>query len=286
MRKILFPFELNNPNYRDAYIYGIKYARKINAELIMLNVFKVEVGDDITEEKYSRLKRDNWFKAYNEISKFNKYYLEDFADVETDLHIRFDYRFINGILLDEINKVAMEEEVDLIVLPMSELREFNNRQLKIIRDNVLEKNRTSLLMIPYSCEFKPVRNIVFATDLKKLLNYQLYLNDVVRYARMFDANIHFIHVSTKDKEEEWDHSKPYGFVMEAIVKNERHTFKSLHGKKVVESINQYAENCQADLVVVVKHQYHFLESILHESVSKEISMNSKVPVLVMREKSN
>ena len=286
MRKILFPFELDNPVYREAYIHGIKFARKINAELILLNVFRVEVGNDITEEKYGRLKRDNWFKAYNEISRFNKYYLEDHANVETDLQIRFDHRFVHGFLQDEIKNIAMEEEVDLIVLPISEKREFNKRQMKIIRDNVFEKNRTSLLVVPYACEFRPIRNIVFATDLKKLFNYPLYLHDVINYARSFDANIHFIHVSSKNKEEEWDNSKPYRMVMEAIAKNERHTFKSLHGEKVIESINHYVEDCHAELVVVVKHQHHFLETILHESVSKEISMSSKVPVLLMREKRN
>jgi len=268
----------------EAYIHAIKFARKISAELILLNVFQVEVGNDITEKKYSRLKRDKWFKAFNEISSYNKYYLEDHANVETDLQIRFDYRFVNGILLDEIKNIANEEEVDLIVLPISDKREFNKRQMKIMRDNVFEKNRTSLLVIPYAREFSPVRNIVFATDLKKLFNYQLYLNDVINYSRLFDANIHFIHVSSKDNEEEWDNSKPYRMVMEAIAKNEKHSFKSLHGQKVIDSINQYVEDCQADLVVVVKHQHHFPESILHESVSKEISMYSKVPVLLMREK--
>jgi len=286
MRKILFPFELDNPIYREAYIHGIKFARKINAELILLNAFQVEVGNDITEEKYGRLKRDNWFKAYNEISKFNKHYLENYANVDTDLQIRFDHRFVNGLLLDEIKNIAMEVEVDLIVLPISDKKAFNKRQMKIIRDNVFERNRTSLLVLPYACEFRPVSNIVFATDLKKLFNYQLYLHDVINYARSFDANIHFIHVSSKDKEEEWDNSKPYRMVMEAIAKNERHSFKSLHGEKVTEAINQYVEECQGELVVVVKHQHQFLETILHESVSKEITLNSKVPVLVMREKRN
>jgi nucleotide-binding universal stress UspA family protein len=203
MRKILFPFEEDKSLYREAYIHAVKFARKINAELILLNVFQVEVGNDITEEKYARLKRDNWFKAYNEISWLNKYYLEDHANVETDLQIRFDYRFVNGILVDEIKKIAMEEEVDLMVMPISDKREFNKRQMKIMRDNVFEKNRTSLLLVPSSLQFRPLRNIVVAIDLKKLFNYQLYLNDIITYASLFDASIHFIHVSSRDKKEEW-----------------------------------------------------------------------------------
>lgn len=284
MRKILFPFELNNPIYREAYIYGIKFARKINAELIVLNVFKVEVGNDITEEKYSKLKKDNWFKAYNEINKYNKYYLEEFAQTETDLKVKFNYQFINGILLDEIKNIAREEEVDLIVLPISDGREFNKRQLRIIRDNIFEKNRTSLLVVPFGCEFRPIKSIVFATDLKKLNNYQQYLNDVINYARAFDSSIHFIHISSRENREDWTDSDTYRMVMQAIEKNKRHTFTSLHGKKIIDSVNEYVESNNADILVVVKHQHYFMESLVHDSLSNEISMHSKVPVLVMREK--
>ena len=284
MRKILFPFELDNPLYREAYIYGIKFARKISAELIVLNVFKVEVGNDITEEIYGKLKKDNWFKAYNEICRFNRYYLEDHAGTETDLKIRFNYRFVNGILLDEIKSIAREDEVDLIVLPISDRREFNKRQLKIIRDNIFEKNRTSLLVVPYGCEYRPIKNMVFATDLKKLTNYQQYIRDVIEYARAFDASIHFIHISSREKVEDLSDSDTYKLVDQTIGKNRRHTFKCLHGKNIIESLNTYVEENNSDFLVVVKHQHHFMESIVHNSLSNEMSLQSKVPVLVMREK--
>jgi hypothetical protein len=284
MRKILFPFELNNSVYREAYIYAIKLARILYAELIVLNAYKVEVGNDITQEKYENLKKENWFKAYNAISKFNEYFLEKHAKTDTDLKIKFDYRFVNGILKDEIKSAALEDEVDLIVLPISDNREFNKRQLKIIRDNLFEKNRTSLLVVPFGAEFRPVRNIVFATDLKKLNNYREYLHDVINYASLFDSNIHFIHISSKEKAEEWNNSITYRMVMQEIEKNKRHVFKSLYGKRIIESVNQYVEECNAEILVVVKHQHYFLESIMHESISNEISLISKVPVLVMREK--
>jgi len=127
---------------------------------------------------------------------------------------------------------------------------------------------------------------VFATDLKKLNNYHQYLHDVINYASLFDSNIHFIHISSKENAEDWDNSDTYRLVMREIEKNKRHSFKSLYGKKILESVAQYVEECHGDLLVVVKHQHYFLESIFHESVSNEISLNSKVPVLVMREKRN
>lgn len=284
MRKILFPLELGNPVYREAYIYGTKFARKINAELIILNTFKVEVGNDITEEKYAVLTRNNWFKAYNEISKFNSYYLEKHANTETDLEIKFSYRFIHGNLMDEIKNIAREDEVDLIILPVSDKREFNKRQEKIIQDNIFEKNRASLLVIPFSTDYRPIKNIVFATDLKELNNYEQYLQEVLDYAGVFNSNIHFIHISSRDKPDDLQSSNTYQLLMKAIEKNPKHTFKSLHGKNINQTVNQYVEANKSDLLVVVKHQHYFLEFIFHDSLSKEISLNSKVPVLVMREK--
>jgi len=82
------------------------------------------------------LKKENWFKAYNEIFKFNKYYLEDHVKVDTDLKIKFSYRFVNGVLMDEIRNIARDEVIDLIVLPISDQKEFNKRQLNIICDNI------------------------------------------------------------------------------------------------------------------------------------------------------
>lgn len=284
MRKILFPFELDNPAYMEAYVYGIKLARNINAEMIVLNVFQLEVGNDITMEKYNNLKKTFWFKAYNEVTKFNNYFLQEHARVDSDLKIRFDYRFIHGIFLDEIRNIAGEEEVDLIVLPISDNREFNKRQLKIIRDNIFEKNRASILVIPFFAKFRPTKTIVFATDLKRLNGYKQYLKEVVAYAKAFDANIHFLHISPREKAAEWEKSETYREMQQIVTQHKGYVFHNIYSKHVIDTVNQYVDDHNADLLVVVKQQHYFLDTLFHESISNRISLNSKVPVMIMREK--
>lgn len=283
MKKILFPFELDNPLYKEAYIHGIKLARKMNAELIIFNAFKVEVGDDITRAKYENLKKENWFKAYNEISKFNSYYLQEHVNMSSDLKIKFSYRFIHGIFIDEIRRIANEEEIDLIILPVSDQKAFNKRQLKIIQDNIYENNRASLLAIPFHGVFRPVKTIVFATDLKSH-DFRLYLNDVIHYAKLFDSNIHFLHVAPHEKDVRWEGTEEYQMILKIVENNKRHTIRHQYGKDIVETINQYVDSSQADLLVVVKQQHHILDTLFHESVSNQVTFSSKAPVLVMREK--
>ena len=283
MKKILFPFELDNPLYKEAYIHAIKFARRINAELIILNTFKVEVGDDITRPQYENLKKENWFKAYNEVSKFNSYYLHDHVNMESDLKIKFSYRFIHGIFMDEIRSIAREEDVDLIVLPVSDQKAFNKRQLKIIRDNIYENNRASLLVVPFHGVFKPIKNIVFAADLK-LTDFRLYLNDIIHYAKLFDSNIHFLHVASNDKDVKWEGTEEHQIIIKIMENNPRHVASKVFGKNIVATVNQYVDQINANLLVVVKQQHYFLNTLFHESVSNKITFSSKVPVLVMREK--
>lgn len=283
MKTILFPFELGNPIYKEAYVYAINFARNVFAELILLNVFSIKAENDITKEKYECLKKENWIKAYNEISIFDKYYLENHANLKKDLNIKFSYRFIHGNFKEEIKKITEKEKIDLIVLPLSDKRPFNKRQIKIIRENTYEKNRSSLLIIPFLTVYQPIENIVFSTDFE--LNHCMqYVNEIRNYASAFDAKIHFLHISHSEKIEDFEETKTYQAIMNVVRNSKRHVIQCIYGKNIVESVNKYVENHNADILIVVKQQHYFLDTIFHSSISNKISFNSKIPVLVMREK--
>jgi nucleotide-binding universal stress UspA family protein len=283
MKKILFPFEIDNPVYQEAYIYAVKFARNLNTEVILLNAFSIEADNFITKEKYAMLIKERWFQAYNEIIKFNNYYLNEHARMDDELQIKFDHRFINGILKDEIREIAKEPDVGFIVLPVSDKKDFNKRQLDIIRDNIFEKNRVSLLVVPFQGSYRPIKNIVFSIDLKKLNYFKQYLDEIIQISRAFDSNVHFLNISLRDKDVFNEDSEEFQMIKRITDKNNRHVFKRVSGKDVVESVNQYVDELHADLLAVVKHQHFFLETLFHKSHTNEISFNSKVPVFVMRE---
>ncbi len=284
MKKILFPFEIGNPLYKEAYIYAVKFARNMQAELVMLNVFNFEVDNSMTKDRYNLEVQNNCYKAYSECVRLNNFYIEHHMNIDSELNLRIDHRFVFGKLLVEIKKILKEETVDLVVIPVSDKKEINKKQLEIIRDDIFEKNRAALLIVPRNRAFKPISNIVFATDLKKLNLYELYLNDVLKYAKVFNSRIHFLHISQKEKAFLPEDTDAYRTMMQIIESNKTHVFKSLYGKDIVDSIQQYIQKNEADLLVVVKHERFFLDTLFHNSLSEELSMKSKIPLLIMREK--
>ncbi len=282
--KILFPFELDNPLYNQCYVFAVKFARLLQAELIMLHVFDIELDNNITKTKYNQMVKNKWLNAYNQITRFNKYYIEQHADTNNDLKIRFDHRFIHGEWLGEIRKILKMETIDLVVLPISEDEKQNKKQFKIIDDDIFEKNTASVLVVPPNCNYQPVNEIVYATDLKKLNYNDLYLKNVLTFAKAIDSNIHFIHITKSQSGIDPQNTEEYNTIMNILEKNKQHVFKSFHGKNVMDAIQDYIIQSKAGLLVTVKHDRFFLESLFHRSVTDQLLLKANIPVLVMREK--
>ena len=165
MKKILFPFEINQPIYKEAYVYAVKFARNLGADLVMLNVSEIEPDYSLTPKEYKKTIRDNWFKAYQEIIKFNKHFLTNYARTESDLRIKVDYRFLQGNLINEISKIISTEEIDLIVLPEAMQTEPYKEIVKVVWHDVYTKDPVSLLLIPSQCVYHPIKSAAFVAEM-------------------------------------------------------------------------------------------------------------------------
>jgi nucleotide-binding universal stress UspA family protein len=285
MRKILFPFETNQDIYKEAYVYAVKFARNLGAELIMLNVFEIDDEDATTTQKYKKIVRDKYYRAYQEIIKFNKHYLGHYAKPEPELRIKVDYRFVHGNILNELTKIISSEEIDLVVLPEAHQQELYRWIVEVIWHDLAKINPVSLLLIPSHCQYEPIKSTAFVADMKELDHIALYLNDVLRYSKVFDANIHFLHISMGKKtitEEKSDLEK----LTHLIESSHKHVFHTLFGKDVMGLLEEYAEKSNLQLVFVVRHHHYFLDSLFHKDLSDKICLRSRIPVLVMKEKAD
>jgi hypothetical protein len=283
MKKILFPFETNQPIYKEAYVYAVKFARNLGAELIMLNVFQIDIEESPTPKEYKRIVRDNWFQAYQEIIKFNKHYLSNYARIESELRIKFDYRFLHGNFINEISKIISSEEIDLIVLPEAEYTESYKEVVKVVWHDVYEKDPVSLLLIPNHCVYQPIKSTAFVAEMRELKYISRYLKTVIRYAKVFDASVHFLHISHGKKDELLLKRNGIRDLIQTIESSNKHVFKNLHGRDIPDMIEEYTDKNHVKLLFVVRHHHYFFDSLFHKKLSDEICLKSSIPVLVMKE---
>ncbi len=284
MKKILFPFETNQSIYKEAYVYAVKFARNLGAELIMLNVFEIESDYLLTPKEYKKTIQDKWFKAYQEIIKFNKHYLSNYAKIESELRIKVDYRFLHGNLINEISKIISAEEIDLIVLPEAKHIEPYKEIVKVVWHDVYAKDPVSLLLIPSQCIYHPIKTAAFVAEMRELNHIVRYINTTIRYAKVFDASIHFLHIPQSKKDQLPGERKDINDTIQTIERSNKHAFKTLIGRDIISMIEEYTEKNNVQLMFVVRHHHYFFESLFHKNLSDEICLKSNIPVLVMKEK--
>ena len=284
MKKILFPFETDHIIYREAYVCAVKFARNLGAELIMLNVFEVDDEKINSPKDYKKIVRDNYFKAYQEIIKFNRYYISNYAKLESELRIKVDYRFLHGSIINEITQIVSKEEIDLIVLPESHQKELYRWIVEVIWHDLDKIKPLSLLLVPSDCRYQPIKTTAFVADMKKLDLAGLYLNDVLRYSKVFDANIHFINILQGKKSQPQDRKSDPEELTQLIKNSKKHILHNLQDRDVLDAIEDYTEKNDVQLLFVVRHHHYFLDSLFHRDLSDKICLRSKIPVLVMKEK--
>jgi nucleotide-binding universal stress UspA family protein len=286
MKKILFPFETNQDIYKEAYVYAVKFARNLGAELIMLNVFKIDEENAQTPKAYKKIIRDKYYKAYQEIIRFNKYYLSNYVKPEAELRIKVDYRFLHGHMINELTQIISEEKIDLVVLPEAHQKELYRWIVEVIWHDLSKITPFSLLLIPSHCHYDPIKSTAFVTDMKELDHLARYVNDVLRYSKVFDAKVHFLHITQKKKVQLTEEKVDFNKLTQLIENSHEHVFQNLVGKDVLDLIEEYTAKNNVQLLFVVRHYHYFLDALFHMDLSDKISLRSRIPVLVMKEKTD
>ena len=283
MKKVLFPFEIDHTCYREAYVYAVKMARNLGAELIMLHAFHIEVDNTITPEKYDKIIKNNWLSAYREIIRFHDYYLQDHARVDTELRVKTDHRIIHGNLVDEFRKILHSEGIDLVVLPAAGDTESTVKKLRLLRREALDMDHTSLLSIPCGRTFLPIENMLLVTWMKRLRGLTDYLNELFLFASIFNSSVHCVHFLKHVKE-----CLEVEEVMKQSIQKTRSggngtIFHCMGGKDPEKKLEEYIFENEIELLAMAKGQMHGFQELHVTALSEEICAKVGIPVLILRD---
>jgi hypothetical protein len=283
MKKILFPFDLNVRFYTNAFIYAVKLARNFRAELIMLNVYNLKVTDSITRAELDNLIRENWYNAYKAIFKLKSIYLKHHARIDDQLKIKCDYRVVHGHYLTEITNLISNEEIDLLVLPVPSPGGPHKRLEELIRTEVLEEHKVSVMLIPSGSTYQPVKRIIFAADFRKSGQYHSLINQAVNFVRIFDSEIHFLHLAREEKAQLTEDCEAFQAIRQLMNTSDRYLFRNIYRKDPAAALMDYIDQNQMQILALVRHPHHFPGTWLHRDYEEGIHLKSKVPVILLKE---
>lgn len=278
MKKILFPTDFSE-TANNAFVYALKLAKSIGAEIYVLNTYEMPVisttsagQPELIQNVYNSIELNHFENYKKEVPK-----LRNIAEQIDCPDIKLTFIFEEGIMLSIIQKIISQEAIDFIVMGTNGNSGFEKKLLGSNTVHVMENIDIPILSVPKKAEFKRLNNFGFATMLRD--SDKPGLHQIIKIAQSLNADMKVLHVLRKENPKTME-------VLEDWKKefNEHNvSFHTVLNEKLDDSVFFFIDDQLIDVMCIVKRHLNFFEKLFTTSLSKQLSYHADVPVLVLKE---
>ncbi|MDH3650080.1 MAG: universal stress protein [Saprospiraceae bacterium] len=271
---ILVPVDFTGSAF-NAYQYANKLAYQFGGKLTLLHVFEgtFDVADALEEEglgKYEQLKE--------KLESFSHHHPNENSSQLSPLDTTCE--IAQGNVVKEVSRFSSESGIDLIVAGTRDKHTIEDKWLGTISQGIAQEAFCPVLLVPSASAFGGFKRIVIATDYHAS-NF-FVLDSIQSFNKPFGASLHFVHVQDdQDKDFEYLKREIFDYLMSYGEPSHAFEIEELTGDNVAESIFDYAQKENADLLIMISQRRAFLQKLIHRSMTREVVLQSPIPVLVI-----
>ena len=269
MKPILVPTDFSN-NANNALKYASAFAQAMHSTLILLNVYTPAIG------KYKRIR---------------KLFSEEIADAKNqskkrmnrlcNKHAKMYCSFIVEVG-NPVSKIisAAKKEADLIIMGTHGASGLKRILFGSNTSEVLSKSKIPVLAIPQRYHFKPIKTIVYATDMANTISE---LKHIIPIAKQLDATIEILNFDYGWEENAGKKTsiekKIKALSYKKIIVIEQ---KANIEKSVLEQIKNYLKKRKPEMLVMFPKEKTWFDTFFIGSNTEAFAFDLKVPLLSIR----
>jgi nucleotide-binding universal stress UspA family protein len=274
MKNILVPIDFSAAS-RNAANYAVSLAKPFEADVTFINVIPpaVIVDDSVLAfvmTTQAEILENNKELMEKEVKALSKEYTGKITGLVKE-----------GAPADIIREMAEVKQADLVVMGMKG-KGKSNSVFGSTTTTIIRKFPFPVFVIPEKADYKPIDSITFASDFDaeiEMGRYTLLLD----LSKKFNSQVHILNVQKSDSS-----MSP----VEAIGKmktniafsNLNHQFHTINEKNVEEGINKFIEKNPTGILTMVAHKHNLFERMFGKVHTKEMSYQTKIPLLVLQSK--
>ncbi|MBT8230730.1 MAG: universal stress protein, partial [Bacteroidia bacterium] len=183
--------------------------------------------------------------------------------------------FVTGFAGKEIPELASKDGQCMIVIGST----GSSGSLKTIFGSVstmIAKDATCpVFVVPPNTNYGPINKIAYAAD-----DFDIdssVVEDLIYYTSIFGAELHLAHVDD-EKTSELNKLQSRLLLENPELKIYMHV---INADGIVEGLNEFVEEQGIQLLAMTKQKRTFLDSLFHSSITKRMTINTKIPLLVL-----
>jgi nucleotide-binding universal stress UspA family protein len=273
MKTIIVPVDFSKVAY-NAYLYACELAKFYQYKVKVVHVYGGELN---AMESLALQTGDTPFNYL--LSKLNNFVGngQEGGNVLTKTDVEVE--IIEGKVVKEIVELSKDEDTAMIIAGTEGHYNWLEQLAGSITSALAQKAGCPVLLVPKDVKYKKFTNMLYASDLSSA-DEKMVLR-FIDFAQEFDASVHFIHIEDED---DIDFSAVEDRVFNLLFKDGDPTFSfnmvSINGVDVISGLNQYAEENDVDLIVLVNRHRAFIDNLLGLSTTRQLAMDTNFPLMV------
>lgn len=269
MYKILVPTDFSEPS-KVAVLYAAHLAKNLNAKITLLAIVNVNTAT------HNVINKQHLIDAMIEGAQDDAAQLISEINAKLNGDITMHFKWISGFPIHEkIENFVVDHDMDMIVMGTKGATGVKKVLIGSNAAAVIDNSSVPVVAVPENAQFTSINKIVYATD---LVNVHEEIKTISMFAGLFEASIHVLHVlpgnsttivSTEETAKE----------LKKQAKYEKIDFTFTQNDQVAMAVETFAQEQNADLLVMFTHKLDFYEKLFGRGVTRELAFHGNVPLL-------
>lgn len=269
MKRILLPFDFTH-SAEAALAYTKELAGDFGSEILLLCINGYPVAaPEIGLSAFAF--QDQQEESLKELNKIK-------LQLEHDGYQARSFSVTGGVT-EEINKLCLQEEADLIIMGISG---HGNNLIKTLAGSsavaVSKGCPFPVLIVPPTATYKKPQRMAFACKQDEEKNHPQLIDKAKQIAGWFNSDLHLIHIVPENTSIDHTEVLVDNYLEHQLPESTHRTF-IVTEKKVSEGILSILKADILDWIIIEPKKHGFFENLFHQSVTTEIAFHSPVPVL-------
>ena len=271
MKRIIIPTDFS-PASDNALHYGAQLALDIGADVFLLHVYMIPIT--INEMPVMVLSGD---ELKNSADAGLARYQQELLKTYPSLSVKVESRL--GDVVEELKDLC--EEMNPFAVVMS-THSTSAAEKMLFGSNVVSAVRrvnSVLITVPAEFSYKPIKNIVLATDLQQV--DKTPTARILEILQTFEAQLHLVHIATnKDGE---GVSEQAALKLQSILESANPDYTVINDEHFLHGLESFAGQTNADLLILLPHEHSWIENFFFKLHTKDVVTKAHLPVLSIPE---
>ncbi|MGB5238256.1 MAG: universal stress protein [Flavobacteriaceae bacterium] len=254
--------------------------KTLNARLYVVHVFDISATFISTVSiAYARMEEAAFRDHHARLLEFCMEHLGRDAQIDkVKLLVQENSIASHGILAE-----AEEIDPDLILLGTKGSSAVRELFLGSTASALIEKSKYPVLSIPPGFRSREIKTIVYATAFEEA--DILAIEKIAGLAKLLDADIRLVHVSTKDEYAGEEQLKWFREMLREKVEFEKLSFDLKFSDDVVDELHGYLDEVKPQILIMLEREGHSLISNLwHRDLVKRMKLEVDIPLMSFHKK--